>query len=412
MLIPRSLRQSAAENSIMKKLIVVIVTALAVSAAVGSLSAQSAATQGTAAQATPTPQATPSPSPSPAPKPAGPQPKSEIIQKVIVKVNGEIFTQSELEFRQIQALRDQQKTARRQDLTTDPGLIAALQTVTPDLLADAVDELMLVQHGHEMGLKFTDAIFTHMVEQLKQSNKIPDDATFQQALKQEGMTMADLRVNVERNWFINEVQQRELMRNMTLTEEEARQYYNAHPDQFMKPSTVTLREIVVTVPNQTVAGQVSFNVNADEAAKQKIEAIRARALKGEDFVKLVTEASESTTKDSGGIIGPVNTADLSSSLADLLTQMKPGDVTEPMRTRNGYQIIKLDSRSEAVPEPFERSRDQISQRILNSRLDVERAKFLDKLYVQAVIEWKDDGYKKMYEAARAARKATPAKEGK
>ena len=89
------------------------------------------------------------------------------------------------------------------------------------------------------------------------------------------MTMADLRVNVERNWFIQEVQQRELMRNMTLTEEEARQYYNAHPDEFMKPATVTLREIIVTVPNQTVAGQVSFNVTPMKPPRQKIEALRA-----------------------------------------------------------------------------------------------------------------------------------------
>ena len=61
------------------------------------------------------------------------------------------------------------------------------------------------------------------------------------ALKQEGMTMADLRVNIERSFYKGEAERRELMRNMTLTEDEARQYYNAHTDQFMKPATVTLR---------------------------------------------------------------------------------------------------------------------------------------------------------------------------
>lgn len=394
----------------MQKSLVVLVTALAVSAAMGSLAAQGAATQtqGSAAQATPTPQATPSASPAPKP-----QPKSEIIQKVIVRVNGEIFTQSELEFRQIQALRDQQRAVgRTTDLSTDPALVAALSTVTPNLLVDAVDELMLVQHGREMGMKFTDAIFTKAVEDLKKTNKIPDEATFQQALKQEGMTLADLRVNVEHSWLMNQVQQRELMRNMTLTEDEARKYYDAHLDQFMKPSTVTLREIVMNVPNQTVGGQVSFNVNADEAIKQKITALRDRALKGEDFAKLVAEASESASRDAGGVIGPVNTADLSSAMADMLDKMQPGDVTEPMRTKTGYQIIKLDTRSASAPETFEHSREQITQRVLQSRLDVEQAKFLEKLLTQAVIEWKDDNYKKMYDAARAARKTTPAKDGK
>ena len=378
----------------------VIVTALAVSVAAGPLRAQGTATAGQTAQAA-VPQ-TPDTKPA-----ASTPPKSEIIQKVIVKVNGEIFTQTDLVARQIQALRDQQRAVRRaEDLTADPALVAALTAVTPGVLLEAVDELILVQHGKEMpNLKFTDAIFARALEDLKKANKIPDDATLQAALKQEGMTMADLRVNIERSFYKGEAERRELMRNMTLTEDEARQYYNAHTDQFMKPSTVTLREIVVTVPETSVGGAVSFNVALDESAKEKITALRERALKGEDFAKLVAEASDSSTKSSGGIIGPVNTADLSSGLAELLSKMQQGDITEPLRTKAGYQIIKLDVRSVAQPETFEKSREQISQRILESRLDVERAKLLDKLRTQAVIEWKDDGLKKMYEAALAALKA-------
>ena len=376
----------------------VIVTALAVCVAAGPIGAQGT---GTAAQGA---QSTAAPAPTASPKPAAVAlGKSTIIQKVIVKVNGEIFTQTELEFRQIQALRDQQRIVRTPlDLASDPALIAALSTITPALLIEAVDELMLVQHGKEIGLKFTDAIFTDALEQLKKANKIPDDATLQAALKQEGMTMADLRVNIERSFLKGETERRELARNMTLTEDEARQYYNQHTDQFMQPSTVTLREIVVSVPAETIAGAVSFNVSADETAKKKITAIRDRALKGEDFAKLVTEASEAASKDSGGIIGPVNTEDLSTALSDLLSKMQPGDITEPLRIKTGYQIIKLDTRTASKPETFEKSRGRIQQRILESRLDVERAKFLEKLRGQAVIEWKDEGLKKMYDAARAA----------
>jgi len=388
----------------------VIVTALAVSVAAGPLRAQGTATTGQAGQSGQAAQVAP---PEPLPKPAATAtPKSEIIQKVIVKVNGEIFTQTDLVARQIAALRDQQRAVRKAEDLTDPALVAALQAVTPGVLIEAVDELILVQHGKEMpNLKFTDAIFKDAIERLKKENKIPDDATLQLALKQEGMTMADLRANIERSFFKGEAERRELMRNMTLTEDEARTYYNAHTDQFMKPATVTLREIVVTVPETTIAGAVSFNVLADEAAKEKITALRERALKGEDFAKLVAEASDSGTKDTGGIIGPVNTADLSTALAELLSKMQPGDVTEPLRTKAGYQIIKLDVRSAAQPETFEKSREQISQRILESRLDVERAKLLTKLRTQAVIEWKDDGFKKMYEAALAAQK-TAAGSGK
>jgi parvulin-like peptidyl-prolyl isomerase len=168
------------------------------------------------------------------------------------------------------------------------------------------------------------------------------------------------------------------------------------------------------VPTDSVSGQVSFNASVDETVKQRITAIRERALKGEDFAKLVEEVSDSATKAAGGVIGPVNTADLSPALADILDKLKPGEITEPLRTKAGYQLLKLETRSASEPETFERSKDQISQKILESRLDVERAKFLQKLLTQAVIEWKDDGLKKMYEAERAARlkAAMATKDGK
>lgn len=330
--------------------------------------------------------------------------QSRIVQKIIVKVNGEVFTQTELVFRQIQAIRDQKPELRSAlDLTTDPGVMAALAEVTPGILLEAVDELMLVQHGHELGVKFTDEVFAKALEDLKKANNIKDDQTLQAALKGEGMTMADLRINIERASIIDSVTRYVVGRNMTLTEEEARQYFNTHKEEFMKPASVTLREIFIAVPTATVGGQATINVAADEAAKEKIAAIRDRALKGADFVALVTEASESGTKANGGLIGPIHASDLNPALSALLDKMQPGDVSEPIRTKTGYQLLKLESRSGAEAESFEKSREQIQRRILESRLDVEKAKFLDKLRLQAVIEWKDENYRKMYEAALAAK---------
>jgi peptidyl-prolyl cis-trans isomerase SurA len=327
--------------------------------------------------------------------------QSTIVQKIIVKVNGEIFTQSELEFQQIQTLRDQNRAVRKaEDLSSDPVLRTALAEITPGLLIEAVNELMLVQHGRETGIKFNDATFAKGLEEMKKSNNITDDAAFQAALKQEGITLSDLRVRFERQFIIQNVIGRELQRNMTLTEEEMRQYFNTHQSEFMKPPTVTLREILIPVPTETVNGQATVNVGVDDAAKEKIAAIRERAVKGEDYTKLVAEASESGTKANGGLIGPIAAADLNPAVSQMLEKMQVGDISEPMRTRAGYQILKLETRSAAEVEAFEKSREQIQQNILGARVEVERAKFLEKLRLQAVIEWKDDAYKKMYEAAR------------
>jgi len=123
------------------------------------------------------------------------QRKSEIIQKIIVKVNGEIFTQTDLVQRQIQALRDQnQQVQTAEQLQTDAGLQKALTEVTPAILSEAIDELLLVQRGREMGVKFGDDQFKNALENVKKLNKL-DDAGLRAAMAQEGITMDELRQN-------------------------------------------------------------------------------------------------------------------------------------------------------------------------------------------------------------------------
>jgi len=201
------------ERPIMRRLIVAPAAVAVAIVAVGTLAAQgtAGATQGAA-----TPQGTPAPATIAAQK-------GEILQKVIVKVNGEIFTQTEMVFRQVQTIQDQNQNRqiKPEDLDTDPGLRAILAAITPGILVDAVDELIVVQHGKEQGYKFSEQQFSRSLEDLKKANNL-DDKTFLEALKQQGITLAELRVNMERAWFINTVRQREIMRNMTLTEEEAR----------------------------------------------------------------------------------------------------------------------------------------------------------------------------------------------
>jgi peptidyl-prolyl cis-trans isomerase SurA len=336
--------------------------------------------------------------------PQPPQGRSEIIQRIIVKVNGEIFTQTELEQRQIQALRDQNKLIQKpEDLQNDATLRAALAEITPDLLVGVVNELLLVQRGKEIGAHLSDDQFKKVVDRVKTENKL-DDKSLVAALAQEGMTMETYREMMDRQYLIQAVQQQEIGQHMNLTEEESRQYYQAHPDQFMKPATVMLREIFVSVPTQAQGGQTVFSAADDEAAKAKIETARERAVKGEDFALVASEVSESASKANGGLVGPVNVEEMAPALRDVIEKLKPGELTEAIRTSRGYQLFRIESKTPAEAEAFDKVRDQISQRIYDSRLDGETKKLLERLRGQALIEWKDTAYQKMYEAKMAAAK--------
>jgi len=238
-------------------------------------------------------------------------------------------------------------------------------------------------------------------------NQIPDDATFQRLLKEQGMTMELLRDRFNDQFLKESVMRNEVMNRLTITEEEARQYYRAHPQEFMTPSLMTLREIFIAVPTEVVGGQESFNVAADEAALAKITTARERALKGEDFAALVNEFSESGSKANGGLIGPVNLNELAEALRTRLEPLKTGEIDKPIRTAKGYQLLKVDSRTESTVEPFEKVRNDIGNRVAQSRGDELLEKYLEVMRAQAIIEWKDDELKKLYEQYRAQQKKSP-----
>ena len=118
----------------------------------------------------------------------------EILEQVLVKVNGDILTKTDLEQRQIAALRGRMgQDIDPESLKNDEQLKKALAEVTPRLLVEAIDELLLVQLGKERGYKLSDQQFTEWLTALRKDQNLLDDQKFMAALKQEGMTIDDLR---------------------------------------------------------------------------------------------------------------------------------------------------------------------------------------------------------------------------
>jgi peptidyl-prolyl cis-trans isomerase SurA len=325
------------------------------------------------------------------------QVKGTIIQRVLVKVNGEVFTQRDLEDKQTEAL----QMTGRSNLQGD-ALTKAVTDLMPDLLVTAVDEMLLIQKGKELGFHMSNEQFTEMVDNIKKDNKM-SNADFNEALRQEGLSLTQLREKLDRSYIIRTVQQKEIIGHMALTEEEARQYYDKHPDEFMKPPTVTIREILIAAADNRQGQTQVFGANTVEAARTKIEDIRQRALNGESFDKLAAEMSDSPTKTNGGLVGPINVSEMATGIRDAIEKLKPGEITTPIRTTRGYQIIQLEARSAAEPMPFDTLRDQIAQKIGESRLEGETQKYLQQLRAQAFIEWKRDDLRQMYEKRMAER---------
>ena len=325
--------------------------------------------------------------------------RADVIEQVLVKVNGDIITKTELEQRQVAVLRQRmQGQIDPEALKNDETLKKMLVEVTPQVIVNAIDELLLFQRGRELGYRLSDDQFKAVVANIRKENKLEDEAKFQQALAQEGMSMDDLRRQLERQMVIEQVRRQEVGSKLTITEEEARQYYARHPEDFTDPAAVTLREIFVEVPST----EGNVNVARDEEGQKKIADARARVLKGDDFAKVAAEMSDSPSKANGGIIGPFAHSEMSPQLQQMVDKMKPGEITQAIRTPRGYQIFKLESVKVQALQPFDSVRDLISEKVAGARTQIEMRKFLSRLRTQAIIEWKNEELKKAYEKQIAA----------
>ena len=324
--------------------------------------------------------------------------RAEIIEQILVRVNGELFTKTDLEMRQVAALREMgQRLDPSKANLDDAQLRKMLDQVTPELMVGVIDEMLLVQRGKELGYRLGDEQFTGILDNLKKENKIENDEQLQAALKQEGMTVADLRRNVERRMLVSRVEQNEILGRIAVSDVEAREYYQAHVSEFTSPQNVTLREIFVTVPEKATAAQ-------DTAAREKASQILQRANAGENFEKLAVDSSDAPSKANAGLIGPLSLSELSPELRKMIEGMKPGQISEAMRTPRGYQILKLETSTPPQTLPFEDARNQISDRVFTDKRREEYDKFLERLRAQAIIEWKNDDLKRAYERGLAESK--------
>jgi peptidyl-prolyl cis-trans isomerase SurA len=325
----------------------------------------------------------------------------EIIEQILVKVNGEILTKSDLEQRQVVALRQRDPNFRP---ASDADLQKALAEVTPIVVVDAVDELLLVQRGRELGYVLGKEQFQNIVENIKKENKLETEEQFQAALKQEGMTLEDLRKQLERNLLVTRVQQVEVMGKISVTEEEVAKFYEENKASFSAPPQVTLREILIAVPES----DKGINVAADDAAREKADDVRKRALAGESFEKLASELSDSGSKANGGLIGPISRDDLSPELQKQLAMLKPGDMTPVLRTQRGYQIIKLESSVGAKTRTLDEARAEVSDKVAGTKRQAQLELYLENLRAQAIIDWKNDEIKKAFEAGVKQRQTATA----
>jgi parvulin-like peptidyl-prolyl isomerase len=294
---------------------------------------------------------------------------AKIVDRILAQVNDDIITLSDL---------NREMAAVRQDLATKytgQQLEDELKRAEKAILDELIRQKLLLQKGNEMGFGANvDSQVSAQLERIRKENKFKDIQELERAAAQQGLTLPQLRDTIKKNIISQSVIQEFVGARITLLTQEVERFYRDHQDDYAIPEEVSLSEIVIPTEG-----------NASEA-ESRANDIRKRAAAGEAFATLASQYSKGPTAGKGGAIGTYITMKLNPEIAKAIANVKEGDTTPVLKTKEGFILYRVDTRKAAAFKPLEEVRDEIKNRIYQQKFNPEFDRFISQLKEDAYIQ--------------------------
>lgn len=184
------------------------------------------------------------------------------------------------------------------------------------------------------------------------------EEAFKNALEYYGITEESFKEDIELNLYVSKL----LESKVEITEDEMKDYFEENKDDFKQEEQVKARHILV---------------EDEETAKE----IKQKLANGEDFEKLVKEYSTDTgTKEKGGDLGFFSKGEMLKEFEEVAFSLKVGEISDPVKTKYGYHIIKVEDRKEAKEANYEENKEAIREKLFEEKLpDVYQSWIQEKM---------------------------------
>ena len=278
---------------------------------------------------------------------------AELVNKILATVDGEPVTVYQLK-------RFTQDSIRGRQLSASVDQSALLDALITDKL--------IQKEVSEKGVIVRDEDIDRYIEAIKQRNNL-DDEKLKTALAGQGLTLesyrAQIREEIERDQLVG----REIRGKVSVTPEEVQRYYEAHLSEYSTPEKVQVAHIVLRLDQDAPPDKVA-------ATTAKAQELYERIKKGADFAALAKQYSEDPSGENGGDLGWFKPGELLDSLEKAAVRLKVGEVSEPVRTKVGLHLLKVEAREGAAHQNLDELSDQIKQQLYNAALEERFQKWL------------------------------------
>ncbi len=247
------------------------------------------------------------------------------LDRILVVVNNDVITQSELDTE----LRTITQQLQQKNIEIPP----------PDVLQKQVLERLVIRHlqlqlAESTGIRVDDDTLTRALDTLAKQNNL-SISQFRDILTRDGFDFAVFRENIRHEIIINRLRQRQVDSRINVTDQEINDHLATRGTQTASAGNeYRVGQILIALPEAASPDTVKA---AQTRAQQALDRLRA----GEDFSQMAIASSDDPQALEGGDLGWRTAAQLPSLFADAVPQLKPGEISNLIRSASGFHIVKL-----------------------------------------------------------------------
>ena len=330
----------------------------------------------------------------------------QVVEEIVARVNSQIITRSEF-LRSKDQLKDDVK---QQDPNNADKLFADREK---DILRDLIDQQLLLEKGKDLGIT-GDTDLIKRLDQMRKDMKLDTMEELEKAATAQGISYEDFKQNMRNQIVTQKVIGEEVGSHLNITTDEQQKFYDQHKSEMERPESIRLSEILIepqkpgdkpvtnAAADPNTAGAPASAQDADAAKQaQDAAALAAAAAKANDLLKQIKAGasfedvakknSAGPTAGQGGDLGVFKRGTLAKELEDRTFAMKSGEVTDVIRTKQGYVILKVTDHEMAGIPPMKDVSAKIMDALYYEKLQPALRAYLTKLREEAYIKVAD-GY--------------------
>jgi peptidyl-prolyl cis-trans isomerase SurA len=267
------------------------------------------------------------------------------------------------------------------------------QSLRLEILRQLIDDEMLMQQATKENVQATEADIDAKFNDFKKNST---EERFQQFLKEQGLTVEDIRGEIKKSLTIEKLYNKEITAKISVSDAEIRDFFNRNKQNYNLPDTWHVYHMLVTPKGnqaQVAGNPKEVDAQAVREAQDRVMRLLQRVLGGEDFRVVARDNSDdSTSAPSGGDLGFLSAQQMEQQIGPAFRQavqsLKPSETfARPVVTQYGFHIVRITEKSPAGQRDLSDPAVQanIRQIILGRRDNLLKAAYLDKIRNDAVV---------------------------